>query len=196
MTRQNSRPGELSTELDANPVILIIFFDSRSFDRLAIKENAVIFRDFADCTDNLFYVGDGRGAPAKQVQVSGGSMAPDCFHFELLDRKFEQRFKDPNDVLIDAKRLQERRAAEEHDVLSEADRIRKQRAAESDALLRQPDPSCSPFEQQRAGRTEGQLAGAGCVLLAGQPPPSRLQPHWYRDVRTSRRSSRLPLQMS
>ena len=53
----------------------------------------------------------------------------DWYHWERLDRKFEQRFKDPNDVLIDAKRLQERRAAQERDVLSQADRIRRQRAA-------------------------------------------------------------------
>jgi hypothetical protein len=54
----------------------------------------------------------------------------DWFHFGQLDRKFEDRYKDPNDVLIDAKRLQEQRAAEEQDVLTKADRIRKQRAAE------------------------------------------------------------------
>lgn len=54
----------------------------------------------------------------------------DEHHWSTLDRKFEQRFKDPNDVLIDAKRLQERRAAEEQHVLTEADRIRKQRAVE------------------------------------------------------------------
>jgi hypothetical protein len=54
----------------------------------------------------------------------------DWFHWERLDHQFEQRFKDPNDVLIDAKRLQEQQAAEEQHVLTEADRIREQRAAE------------------------------------------------------------------
>jgi hypothetical protein len=54
----------------------------------------------------------------------------DWFHFSQLDRKFENRYKDPNDVLIEARRLQEHRAAEEQDVLTEAERIRKQRATE------------------------------------------------------------------
>jgi hypothetical protein len=49
----------------------------------------------------------------------------DWHHFSQLDRKFERRFKDPNDVLIDAKRLQEQRTAEQQEVLAEADRIRK-----------------------------------------------------------------------
>ena len=53
----------------------------------------------------------------------------DWFHFSQLDRKFENRYKDPNDVLIEARHVEERRAAEDQDVLAEASRIRKQRAA-------------------------------------------------------------------
>jgi len=55
----------------------------------------------------------------------------DSFHFSNLDRRFEQRFKDPNDVLIDAKRRQEQIAAEEQAVLLRADRIRRQHAVET-----------------------------------------------------------------
>jgi len=45
-------PCELSTELDVNTVVLIILFDRRPFDRLAIKDNAVVLRDFADVTED------------------------------------------------------------------------------------------------------------------------------------------------
>jgi hypothetical protein len=70
--QRNLRPGELSTEPDMNTVVLIILFDRRSFDRLAIKENTVVFRDFADGTEDLLYVSDGRVSPAKQVTVFRG----------------------------------------------------------------------------------------------------------------------------
>lgn len=60
----------------------------------------------------------------------------DWYHWGRLDRKFEDRFKDPNDVLIDADRRREQIAAEERDVLREADRIRKQRAKRSAAKKR------------------------------------------------------------
>jgi hypothetical protein len=51
----------------------------------------------------------------------------DWYHFGRLDRKFEQRFKDPNDVLIDAEHRLEEMAAEEQDALAEARGLRKRR---------------------------------------------------------------------
>ncbi len=57
----------------------------------------------------------------------------DWYHFGKLDRKFEDRYKDPNDVLIHAQRRLEQLATEERDVLTDADRIRMQRAAKKAA---------------------------------------------------------------
>jgi hypothetical protein len=51
----------------------------------------------------------------------------DDFHFWMLDRKFEQRYRDPNDVLIDAERRLEELTAEEQDALTEARSLRKRR---------------------------------------------------------------------
>jgi hypothetical protein len=59
----------------------------------------------------------------------------DWYHFGKLDRKFEQRFKDPNDVLIDAERRLEQLAAEERDALSEARGLRKRRRRAEKQLL-------------------------------------------------------------
>jgi hypothetical protein len=51
----------------------------------------------------------------------------DWYHWGKLDRKFEQRYKDPNDVLIDAERRLEQMAAEERSALIEARELRKRR---------------------------------------------------------------------
>jgi hypothetical protein len=59
----------------------------------------------------------------------------DWYHFGRLDRKFEQRFIDPNDVLIDAERRLEQLAAEEQDALAEARGLRKRRRRAQKRLL-------------------------------------------------------------
>jgi hypothetical protein len=51
----------------------------------------------------------------------------DWYHFGKLDRKFEDRYKDPNDVLIDAERRLEQMVAEERSALIEARELRKRR---------------------------------------------------------------------
>ncbi len=51
----------------------------------------------------------------------------DWNHFGKLDRKFERRFLDPNDVLIDAERRLEQMTVEEQDALYEARQLRKRR---------------------------------------------------------------------
>lgn len=51
----------------------------------------------------------------------------DWNHFGQLNRKFERRFIDPNDVLIDATHRMEELAAEERDALSDARELRKRR---------------------------------------------------------------------
>jgi hypothetical protein len=51
----------------------------------------------------------------------------DEFHFWMLDRKFEEMYKDPDDVLIDAERRLEQLAAEERDAVASARGLRKQR---------------------------------------------------------------------
>ena len=51
----------------------------------------------------------------------------DWHHFGELDRKFEQRFIDPNDVLISAEHRLDELAAEEQDALAEARSLRKRR---------------------------------------------------------------------
>lgn len=51
----------------------------------------------------------------------------DWYHFGKLDRKFEQRFIDPNDVLIYAERRLDELAAQEQDARAEARRLRKRR---------------------------------------------------------------------
>lgn len=51
----------------------------------------------------------------------------DWYHFGRLDRKFEQRFIDPDDVLISAERRLEELAAEEKDAVAEARQLRKRR---------------------------------------------------------------------
>lgn len=58
-----------------------------------------------------------------------GRELKDWHHFSQIDRKFEDRYKDPDDVLIEAERRRAQVAAEEKDVLARAARIRKQRAA-------------------------------------------------------------------
>jgi hypothetical protein len=59
----------------------------------------------------------------------------DWYHFGRLDRKFEQRFKDPNDVLIDAEHRLQQLAAEERDALAEARGLRKRRRRAEKQLL-------------------------------------------------------------
>jgi hypothetical protein len=59
----------------------------------------------------------------------------DWYHFGRLDRKFEQRFKDPNDVLIDAEHRLQQLAAEERDALAEAHGLRKRRRRAEKQLL-------------------------------------------------------------
>lgn len=59
----------------------------------------------------------------------------DWYHFGGLDRKFEQRFKDPNDVLIDAEHRLQQLAAEERDALAEARGLRKRRRRAEKQLL-------------------------------------------------------------
>jgi hypothetical protein len=51
----------------------------------------------------------------------------DWYHFGKLDRKFEQRFVDPDDVLISAERRLDELAAKEQDALGEARSLRKRR---------------------------------------------------------------------
>lgn len=51
----------------------------------------------------------------------------DEHHFWLLDKKFEDRYEDPNDVLIGAKLRLEQMASEERHAVQEADRIRERR---------------------------------------------------------------------
>lgn len=51
----------------------------------------------------------------------------DWYHWGKLDRKFEQRYKDPNDVLIDAERRLEEMTIEERRALAEARGLRKRR---------------------------------------------------------------------
>jgi hypothetical protein len=59
----------------------------------------------------------------------------DWYHFGKLDRKFENRFKDPNDVLIDAEHRLQQLAAEERDALAEARGLRKRRRRAEKQLL-------------------------------------------------------------
>lgn len=59
----------------------------------------------------------------------------DWYHFGGLDRKFEQRFKDPNDVLIDAEHRLQQLATEERDALAEARGLRKRRRRAEKQLL-------------------------------------------------------------
>jgi hypothetical protein len=51
----------------------------------------------------------------------------DDFHFSKLERKFQQRYRDPNDVLIDAQRRLEEMIVEEQDALAAARGIRHRR---------------------------------------------------------------------
>lgn len=51
----------------------------------------------------------------------------DWYHFGRIDRKFEKRFLDPNDVLIDAEHRLQEMAAEEKDALAQARSLRKRR---------------------------------------------------------------------
>ena len=51
----------------------------------------------------------------------------DEFHFWMIDRKFEDRYKDPDDVLIGAQRRLEELAAEEQDARAAARGFRKVR---------------------------------------------------------------------
>jgi hypothetical protein len=51
----------------------------------------------------------------------------DEFHFWMIDRKFEDRYKDPDDVLIGAQRRLEELAAEEQDARAAARGLRKVR---------------------------------------------------------------------
>jgi hypothetical protein len=59
----------------------------------------------------------------------------DWYHFSRLDRKFEQRFKDPNDVLIDAEHRLKEMVAEEQDALAEVRGLRKRRRRAEKRLL-------------------------------------------------------------
>ena len=59
----------------------------------------------------------------------------DWYHFSRLDRKFEQRIKDPNDVLIDAEHRLQQLAAEERKALAEARALRKRRRRAEKQLL-------------------------------------------------------------
>lgn len=68
-------------------------------------------------------------ANAEFLEHQLGREMKDWFHFSQLDRKFEERYKDPDDVLIEAMHREEQRAAQEQEVLNEASRIRRQRAA-------------------------------------------------------------------
>ena len=51
----------------------------------------------------------------------------DDHHFWLLDRKFEDRYKDPNDVLIGAERRLEEMANEDRYALRRARKLRERR---------------------------------------------------------------------
>jgi hypothetical protein len=51
----------------------------------------------------------------------------DEHHFWLLDHKFEDRYADPNDVLISAERRLEEMAAQERHALAEARELRERR---------------------------------------------------------------------
>jgi hypothetical protein len=51
----------------------------------------------------------------------------DEFHFWRIDRKFQDRYKDPDDVLISAQRRLEELATEEQDARARAVRLRKRR---------------------------------------------------------------------
>jgi hypothetical protein len=51
----------------------------------------------------------------------------DEFHYWMIDRKFEDRYKDPNDVLISAKDRLEELAAEEHNAHTAARSFRRVR---------------------------------------------------------------------
>ena len=58
----------------------------------------------------------------------------DDFHFSKIERKFDGRYRDPNDVLIDARRRLEEMSAEERDALAFARGSRKRRRREEKRL--------------------------------------------------------------
>jgi hypothetical protein len=60
----------------------------------------------------------------------------DNFHFWRLDCKFEDQYKDPNDVLIDAQRRRERMTIEERDAVAFARESRKRRRRAEKLLQR------------------------------------------------------------
>ena len=72
----------------------------------------------------------------------------DWYHFGKLDRKFEQRFVDPNDVLISAERRLEEMAADERYALAEASglRERRERAEKQLSKLIKPTEPTEPTE--------------------------------------------------
>ena len=60
-----------------NTMVLVTIFDGRPFDRLAIKDYAVVLQEFADVTEDLFYVSYGRGAqPSKSKSFVGRWVSP------------------------------------------------------------------------------------------------------------------------
>lgn len=71
----DSRTGEVSVELDAHAIVLVVFFDLCPFNGFDVEDDSILALDCTDLPYHGFYIFDFRRSPAKQVEVFGGTMS-------------------------------------------------------------------------------------------------------------------------